>query len=257
MKQTPEKKEQSGWWLALRARLPGQVKGFFGKIGRRLKGAALACGRWFKASFALPKGEAGSLLVRGLFLRDPIAAVPAVLCAVLPVTARLDRGVAAAVAALAVLLLADLIIALVGKRLTVPLRGLCRAAAVVLLGCGAAALTALWFPGLAEGLELAMAVLAAAALFAAYADGSTDGPAAGRAVMTALGRGLGFGWVVILTACLRELLGAGALWGAPLFGGAVPVLLLAAPCGGLFLLALGAAARNLLRRLGKKGGETQ
>ncbi len=59
-----------------------------------------------------------------------------------------------------------------------------------------------------------------------------------------LGMGLGFTFGLCLTGVIREVLGAGQLWGHDVFGGFIPVRIMAFPPGGFFVIGFIMATFN-------------
>ncbi|MEG1857253.1 MAG: Rnf-Nqr domain containing protein, partial [Pseudoflavonifractor sp.] len=124
------------------------------------------------------------------------------------------------------------------------------AAVALLVLCTALPLGASLRGALRGGLCLTAALLAASLLWGCLQRRQEKRLRPGPALMRGLTMGLGLTLALALLGGVREVLGSGSIWGVPILPGRFPpVLLLAAPCGGLMLLGcLGALARQLQRR---------
>lgn len=97
------------------------------------------------------------------------------------------------------------------------------------------------FPSLTGGAPLFLLPAAVNAAMLARRGAFSRRFTPGYAAVDGLAAGIGFTIALAALSALRELLGRGTLWGAALPGDLPPVLLAAAPCGGLLLLACLAA----------------
>lgn len=235
------KKEQSKGWLEFRENAPGMLRNGL----RRLGG-------WFKAGFSVPRGRILDDLRESLTLRRPAILLLLVFCAAFEGMANLRASLALGLAAAAVLTLTQLAAALPGRRV----RGAGRAAVTVNLGAGFTLLAGLALDALApqttEALGPALPMLA---VFVLALTCAREERRPGEAALDGLLSGLGATAYLCLLGALRELLGSGSLWGAPLLAGRFPaVLQVNSPAGGFLLLGLLLALAQGLRALWAKRG---
>ncbi len=79
-----------------------------------------------------------------------------------------------------------------------------------------------------------------------------------RSVINALGMGLGFTGALVVLGGIREILGAGALFGVPLFGaGFEPWVVMILPPGGFIVLSLMLVAVNWINARRERAGRTE
>lgn len=238
------KKEKSKAWLELRRNAPALTRAGLKKVGH-----------WLGEQFLLEPLRALAVLRAGLTRRAPMLALALVLCAVLPATATLKAGLGTGLGAAAVLLLGRFAAAFLPGR--VP--GQVRRAVYLVLSAALTAEAGLFlrvnFPHAAEGVGGALFFVAVNCLLLVRDKEFDEILPPGYAALDGLSAGLALTLALAALGAIREVLGAGTLWGLPLMGSDFqPALLLAAPCGGLLLLGTGAAGlRWLWNKLGRGG----
>ena len=181
-----------------------------------------------------------------VFLRNIVLMQGLGLCPIIAVSTNLKYGVALTLCTAAVLLPTSLVMSLAGRhlpsRLRPPLYTL--GATVLLLGAG-------WLINrcisheLYAALYLYLPLMAVNTIFSFYAGRYEVHGRPGHALLDALAASCGFGLVICLISCLRELLAYGTLWDVPL---SVPFTFpqAALPFAGFLLLGL---MGGLLQRL--------
>lgn len=180
---------------------------------QRLKNTAGKIGRWLGKNFALTPKKTLDVLKNGLCRRNYTLLLLLAICSALAVGAALKSSLMMGLCTTAALVLCNLLLTLLGG----PLPEKVSATAYAILLGRPEPIKPLHTPGYAAVEGLAM--------------------------------GLGFTLSISLLGAIREILGKGKLWEAPLFPPEFrPALLLVAPCGGLILLGCAVA---LVRHLGR------
>ena len=224
------KKEKTEGWTVFRQQARERIRAF--------GPAAL---RWLRDSFSMEPGRVAGLFRRGLALRNPAVVLLLLTAAVLPCSSTLPGGLGMGLAMTAVLVCTNLAAAILQPRTINALRVPCylfAAAPFLIPGC---LLLRACFPSLTGGAPLFLLPAAVNAAMLARRGAFSRRFTPGYAAVDGLAAGIGFTIALAALSALRELLGRGTLWGAALPGDLPPVLLAAAPCGGLLLLACLAA----------------
>lgn len=261
------KKEPSKGWLEFRAKAGAALKKAGAAIWAALKRFGAAAGRllaagarrvwaWLKANFSLEPRSAWGVVRDGVFAKNPLLVLTLGVTCALAATADLKSAVVMGCATLVVLLCTELLVSLLRNVIPAAGRRIC-ALCITAAAVTAAGLVLQMVVGAqAEALGVYLPLLAVNCAVLSRVDGFAACHTPGYALLDALSGGLGYGLALAALGAVRELLGAGTLWGRPIFGaGFYPVLLLAAPCGGFLLLGILTAAAQWLRGLaGRKGG---
>lgn len=251
------KKEPSQGWLKFRAKAGAGMKSAGKKLGALLAALFKRMGRSLAANFRMEKGKALGVLRDGLFVRNPLLVlVLGVTCALLAST-NLKNAVVMGVCTLAVLFCSAFVISVTRKVLPEPVRKVTNLLVIGAFTTVAWMLVRLLFPQNAEELGIYLPLVAVNSVLLTRAEHFAAQNTPGYALLDALSTGVGYGVALALLGAVRELLGAGTLWGVPLFGTQFhPALLVAAPCGGFLVLGILTAAAQWLGSFGrKKGGD--
>ena len=224
------KKEKTEGWTAFRQEAPGRLRAF--------GSAAL---RWLRDSFSMEPGRVARLFRRGLALRNPAVVLLLLAAAALPCSATLPGGPGAGLALTAVLVCTNLAGAILRPLASPALRIPCYLIAAAAILTAAGLVLQACFPGLTGCAPLFLLPAAVNAALLARRGAFSRRFTPGYAAVDGLAAGIGFTVALSVLSALREMLGRGTLWGSPLPGELPPVLLAAAPCGGLLLLACLAA----------------
>lgn len=236
------KKEKSEAWLAFRKNAPGMVK----------KGAKKT-GHWFQKSFALERSKTFEVLKNGLVVQNPTLVLLLGMCSTLAVTTSLQNSLGMGLSTTAVLILSNLVISLLRNLIPNKIRIASYVVVVAAFVTSIDLLLQAYFPGLSEGLGIFIPLIVVNCIILARAEAFASKHTPGYAAVDGLAMGLGFTLALSVLGVIREILGAGKLWGIPLFGpGFQPVLLIVAPCGGFIVLGCLIAAVQWLRN---KNGE--
>lgn len=211
-------------------------------------------GGWFRANFAVPAAEIGTLALDGLLRQNAGFVLLLGLCPALAVTTTLQNGIAMGLTTAAVLICSGLTVSLL--RHVIP-RGIRAAVCLVILAAYASAADLLlqaFFPTQSAALGLFVPLIAVCGMILSRAETFAFQHTPGRAGLNSLFTGLGYAAALAILGGVRELLGLGTIWGIALPGISVhPLLLIGTPGGGLLVLGCLAALAQCIRT-GRKGG---
>ena len=236
------KKEKTEGWTVFRQQARERIRAF--------GPAAL---RWLRDSFSMEPGRVAGLFRRGLALRNPAVVLLLLTAAVLPCSSTLPGGLGMGLAMTAVLVCTNLAAAILRPLTSPALRIPCYLIAAAAILTAARLVLQACFPSLTGGAPLFLLPAAVNAAMLARRGAFSRRFTPGYAAVDGLAAGIGFTIALAALSALRELLGRGTLWGAALPGDLPPVLLAAAPCGGLLLLAcLAALIRWVSARLERR-----
>ena len=224
------KKEKTEGWTVFRQ-----------QARERLRAFGPAALRWLRDSFSMEPGRVAGLFRRGLALRNPAVVLLLLTAAVLPCSSTLPGGLGMGLAMTAVLVCTNLAAAILRPLTSPALRIPCYLIAAAAILTAAGLVLQACFPSLTGGAPLFLLPAAVNAAMLARRGAFSRRFTPGYAAVDGLAAGIGFTIALAALSALRELLGRGTLWGAALPGDLPPVLLAAAPCGGLLLLACLAA----------------
>ena len=224
------KKEKTEGWTVFRQQARERIRAF--------GPAAL---RWLRDSFSMEPGRVAGLFRRGLALRNPAVVLLLLTAAVLPCSSTLPGGLGMGLAMTAVLVCTNLAAAILRPLTSPALRIPCYLIAAAAILTAAGLVLQACFPSLTGEAPLFLLPAAVNAAMLARRGAFSRRFTPGYAAVDGLAAGIGFTIALAALSALRELLGRGTLWGAALPGDLPPVLLAAAPCGGLLLLACLAA----------------
>lgn len=239
------KKEKSKAWTDFRANAPAH----FRSARRRSL-------RWLQDSFFMDRAQVGRIFQNGLILQNPTLVLLLGMCSTLAVTTSLKNAVGMGLSTTAVLLCSNLVISLL--RALIPSQ--IRIASYVVVAASFVTMVDLllqaYFPALSESLGIFIPLIVVNCIILARAEAFASRHAPGYAAMDGLAMGLGFTAALSLLGMIRELLGAGTLWGFQVLGDSYqPVLLIAAPCGGFLVLGCVIALVQHLRTRREGGGQ--
>ena len=194
-------------------------------------------------------------VTKGIIAENPIFRLVLGLCPSLAVTTSLINGFGMGMATTFVLVCTNVMISLVKgiipEKIRIPIYVVVFATSVSILEM----LMRGYAPGLHKALGIFVPLIAVNCIVLARAEIFARKNSLGRSILDGLGSGLGFTLSLCVLAAIREILGDGKLLGYPVMGQAYePVLLLALPAGGFFVLGFLIASFKLndLRIAAKK-----
>ena len=240
------KKEKSKGWVEFRQNAPAKLKSGLGRAGG-----------WLRRGFAMEPRKVGEIFKNGLVLQNPTLVLLLGMCSTLAVTTSLKNAVCMGLSTTAVLLCSNLVISLLRHWIPRQIRIACYVVVVASFVSVIDLLLQAYLPGLSQSLGIFIPLIVVNCIILARAEMFASKHAPGYAAMDGLAMGLGFTLALSVMGTIREILGAGKLWGVPLFGeGFQPVLLIVAPCGGFIVLGCVIAAVQWIRDLAERRART-
>lgn len=198
------------------------------------------------------KKNAVSVFKNGLITENPTFIQLLGMCPTLAVTTSLQNGLGMGLSATAVLICSNFIISLLRKIIPDKVR---IAAYIVII---AAFVTVIqmclnaFLPDLASSLGLFIPLIVVNCIILARAESFASKNSPILSAVDGLGMGLGFTGALCIISAVRELLGAGTIWGITLYGAHIqPASIMIMAPGGFIVLGLLVGTINFIMR--KKG----
>ena len=204
----------------------------------------------------MKENKAVKTLTAGLLENNPTFVQLIGMCPTLAVTTSLQNGFMMGLAATAVLVASNVAISLLRKCIPDKIR----IAAYIVIIAGFVTMVEMllnaFLPALAESLGIFIPLIVVNCIILARAEAFASKNSIGLSALDGLGMGLGFTLALSLISAVRELLGAGTLWGVQILGAAYePMLMFILAPGGFIILGLLIAIIQLVRnKNAKKGG---
>jgi len=204
----------------------------------------------------MKENKAVKTLTAGLVENNPTFVQLIGMCPTLAVTTSLQNGFMMGLAATAVLIASNVAISLLRKLIPDKIR----IAAYIVIIAGFVTMIEMllnaFMPDLAESLGIFIPLIVVNCIILARAEAFASKNSVGLSALDGLGMGLGFTLALSLISAVRELLGAGTLWGVQILGAAYePMLVFILAPGGFIVLGLLIAVIQLIRnKNAKKGG---
>jgi electron transport complex protein RnfE len=212
-------------------------------------------GHWLKENFGVEKSEAGRIALNGLIFQNPTFVLLLGMCPTLAVTTSLQNGLGMGLSTAAVLACSNLAISLLRKVIPNEIR---IASYIVVIATFVTAVDLLlqaFVPTLSAALGLYIPLIVVNCIILGRAESFASRHKPGSSFLDGLFMGLGFTGALALLGAIREILGAGTIWGVSLPGiSAHPVGLILSPCGGFMTLGCLIALVQWLRARPRKGG---
>jgi len=180
---------------------------------------------------------------------NPLTRLILGLCPALAVTTTAINGISMGIATLAVLLASNVLVSMlrnyIPSNVRIPAFIVIIASFVTIVDFTMAA----YSPDLHEALGIFIPLIVVNCIIMGRAEAFASKNPVRLSVADALGMGIGFTWALAVIGAVREVLGAGTLLGAPLFGDAFqPAIMMILPPGGFIVLGLLIGVINLLQR---------
>ena len=186
-----------------------------------------------------------SVFMNGIITENPTFMQLLGMCPTLAVTTSLQNGLGMGLSATAVLICSNLLISLLRKIIPDKVR---IAAYIVII---AAFVTVIdmslqaFLPDLATSLGVFIPLIVVNCIILARAEAFASKNPPLQSAVDGLGMGLGFTLALCIISSIREILGAGSIWGIQLYGGAIqPATILIMAPGGFIVLGLLVGAVN-------------
>ena len=200
------------------------------------------------------KKSAGSVIMNGILTENPTFMQLLGMCPTLAVTTSLQNGLGMGLSAAAVLVCSNFLISLLRKVIPDKVR---IAAYIVII---AAFVTLIdmslqaYLPDLASSLGLFIPLIVVNCIILARAEAFASKNNPIMSALDGVGMGLGFTGALCIISAIREILGAGTIWGITVYGGAIqPMGIMIMAPGGFIVLGLLVGTINFIVR--KRKGE--
>jgi electron transport complex protein RnfE len=179
------------------------------------------------------------LFTNGIVRENPLLGLMIGLCSSLAVTTEVVNGIGMGLSMTFVLLMSELVISLFRKiipeSIRIPIFIIIIAAFTTVIDYVLKA----WFPVLSQAMGVFIQLIVVNCIIMGRVEGFASKRPVGDVVFDALGMGLGYTWVLVGIAAVRELLGSGKLLGFQVLPGAYqPIIFFVLPPGGFFVFAL-------------------
>jgi electron transport complex protein RnfE len=187
-------------------------------------------------------------LTNGLFKENPIFFQLLGMCPTLAVTTSAKNGLGMGLASTAVLLCSNIVISLIRKlvpsKIRIPIFIVVIATFVTMVGMVMEG----YMPTLFKALGLFIPLIVVNCLILARAEAYASKNSVIGSAFDGIGMGLGFTWALTLLGAVRELFGAGSIFGFSIFGAAYkPALIMILPPGAFLALGILLAINNVLK----------
>jgi electron transport complex protein RnfE len=179
------------------------------------------------------------LFANGIVRENPLLGLMIGLCSALAVTTAVANGIGMGLSMTFVLLMSELVISLFRKfipeSVRIPIFIIIIAAFTTVIDYVLKA----WFPDLSKAMGVFIPLIVVNCIIMGRVEGFASKQSPAAVIPDALGMGLGYTWVLVGIAGVRELLGSGTLLGRPILpSGYQPVIFFVLPPGGFFVFAL-------------------
>ena len=183
----------------------------------------------------------------GIFFENPTFIQLLGMCPTLAITTSLKTGLGMGLSATAVLVASNIAISLLRKIIPAKVR----IASYIVIIAGFVTLVDMllqaFIPSLADSLGIYIPLIVVNCIILARAEAFASQNPVLPSVVDGLSMGLGFTGALCIISSVREILGAGTLWGISLFGeGAQPALIMVLTPGGFLTLGLLIGLINLI-----------
>ncbi len=212
---------------------------------------------WLKENFSVSPKDAGELAFSGLLGKNHVLVLFCGLCPALATTTSLQNGLAMGLTTALVLLCSGLVLSLLRKLIFREARLIACLVVIAMFTTVVDLLMQAFLPALSDSLDLYIPLIAVNCIILKQVESFACENIPGRTLIDGLITGIGITCVLSVLGAIREILGAGTIWGHPLpVLSTYPVSLVLSPCGGFIVLGcLAALVQHLLRK--KAGGEVE
>jgi len=179
------------------------------------------------------------IFTNGIIRENPLLFLMIGLCSSLAVTTNTANGIGMGLSMTFVLLMSELVISIFRKLIPdsvrIPVFIIIIAAFTTVIDYVLKA----WFPDLSRAMGVFIPLIVVNCIIMGRVEGFAYKQAPGDVIFDALGMGLGFTWVLVGIASIRELLGSGTILGFQIMPAAYqPIIFFILPAGGFFVFAL-------------------
>jgi electron transport complex protein RnfE len=179
------------------------------------------------------------IFTNGIIRENPLLMLMIGLCSSLAVTTSVDNGIGMGLAMTFVLLMSELVISLFRKlipdSIRIPIFIIIIAAFTTVIDYVLKA----WFPDLSKAMGVFIPLIVVNCIIMGRVEGFASKRPVSDVIPDALGMGLGYTWVLVGIAVIRELLGSGTILNFQVMPSSYqPIIFFILPAGGFFVFAL-------------------
>lgn len=193
------------------------------------------------------------VIANGLLFENPTFVQLLGMCPTLAVTTSLKNGLGMGLSATAVLIMSNILVSALRKAIPEKVR---IAAYVVIIATFVTIVQMVlqaFVPSLYASLGLFIPLIVVNCIILARAEAFASKNSVAKSALDGVGMGLGFTGALCIISAVREILGAGTIWGMKVIGAPLePMAILGMPPGGFIVLGIIIAAINAISA--KKGG---
>ncbi len=177
-------------------------------------------------------------LTRGIVRENPVFVMMLGMCPTLGVTTSLQNGLGMGLATMFVLMMSNIVISLVKNFIPAMVRIPCYIVMIASFVTIINLLMEAYLPALHEQLGIYIPLIVVNCIILGRAEAFASKNNIWQSLMDAIGMGIGFTLALSLLGAVREILGAGALFGVPFLSqDSYPILLFIMPPGAFLALA--------------------
>jgi electron transport complex protein RnfE len=194
------------------------------------------------------------IFTNGIVRENPLLVLMIGLCSSLAVTTEVANGIGMGLSMTFVLLMSELVISvfrkLIPNSIRIPVFIIVIAAFTTVIDYVLKA----YFPDLSKAMGVFIPLIVVNCIIMGRVEAFSSKQPLHHVIPDALGMGLGYTWVLMGIAVIRELLGNGTILGYEIFSNYNPILFFALPPGGFFVFALFIAMNLAFKKI--KSGKT-
>ena len=204
---------------------------------------------WLRDNFCMERKEVGRIAMNGLICQNPTFVLLLGMCPALATTTSLQNGLGIGLSTAAVLTCSSLVISLLRKVISKEIHIASCLVIIATFATAADLLMQAFMQNLSDALGLYVPLIAVNCIILGRADVFASKNPPGKAFLDGLFTGLGFTGALAILGGIREILGAGTIWGSPVpILSNYPVGLILSPCGGFITLGCLIALVQFVRR---------
>ncbi|HHY42532.1 MAG TPA: electron transport complex subunit E [Thermoanaerobacterales bacterium] len=187
--------------------------------------------------------------INGLWNENPIFRMVIGICSALAVTTAASNGIAMGLALTFVLTCSSILVSLLRSVIPAKVRIPCYIIVVATFTTVVDLFMKAYFPALYEVLGIFIPLIVVNCIVLARAEAFASKVGLARAIADALGMGLGYTWAITLISMIRELMGAGTLFGYRVMGeGFTPWVSAILPPGAFIVMGILVGLINVINR---------
>ena len=187
--------------------------------------------------------------VNGIWNENPIFRMVIGICSALAVTTSASNGIAMGLALTFVLTCSSILVSLLRNVIPSEVRIPCYIIVIATFTTVVDLFMKAYFPALYEVMGIFIPLIVVNCIVLARAEAFASKAGVARSTADALGMGIGYTWAITLISMIRELLGAGTLFGFQVMGdGFTPWIVAILPPGAFIVMGILVGIMNMITR---------